>query len=137
MAISLSCWAAEQRRGNTPLARERYATPQMKPPSQVGNGENYPSFDSTDRGVASLMLGVGTAAAGQAGPSQSRLANSNSRYPAAGSVSQTRAAGIRGQMPQSASQPRVPTATLIGRFSSMRRACSNDTVRSSCSSTHV
>jgi hypothetical protein len=59
MAISLSCWAAEQRRGNTPLARERYATPQMKPPSQVGNGENYPSLDSPDRGVASLILGVG------------------------------------------------------------------------------
>ena len=31
----------------------------MKPPSQVGNGENYPSFDSLDRGVASLILGVG------------------------------------------------------------------------------
>jgi hypothetical protein len=31
----------------------------MKPPSQVGNGENYPSFDSPDRGVASLILGVG------------------------------------------------------------------------------
>ena len=28
--------------------------PTMKPPSQVGNGENYPSFDSPDRGVASL-----------------------------------------------------------------------------------
>ena len=32
---------------------------------------------------------------------------------------------------------RVPTSTLIGRFSSIRRACSNDTVRSSRSSTHV
>jgi hypothetical protein len=31
----------------------------MEPPSQVGNGENYPSFDSPDRGVASLILGVG------------------------------------------------------------------------------
>ena len=31
----------------------------MKPPSQVGNEENYPSFDSPDRGVASLILGVG------------------------------------------------------------------------------
>jgi hypothetical protein len=31
----------------------------MKPPSQVGNGENYPWFDSPDRGVASLILGVG------------------------------------------------------------------------------
>ena len=46
---SLSCWAAQQRRGNTPLARERYATPQMKPPSQVGNGENYPSLGGTAR----------------------------------------------------------------------------------------
>ena len=35
------------------------------------------------------------------------------------------------------SQSRVPISTLIGRFSSMRRACSNDTVRSSCSSTQV
>jgi hypothetical protein len=34
-------------------------------------------------------------------------------------------------------QPRVPTSTLIGRFSSIRRACSNDTVRSSRSSTQV
>ena len=34
-------------------------------------------------------------------------------------------------------QSRVPTATLIGRFSSIRRACSNGTVRSSRSSTHV
>jgi hypothetical protein len=34
-------------------------------------------------------------------------------------------------------QSRVPIATLIGRFSSMRRACSNDTVRSSFSSTRV
>jgi hypothetical protein len=48
---SLSCWAAQPRRGNTPLAPERYATPQMKPPSQVGNGENYPWFDSPDRGI--------------------------------------------------------------------------------------
>ena len=31
----------------------------MKPPGQVGNGENYPSFDSPDRDVASLILGVG------------------------------------------------------------------------------
>jgi hypothetical protein len=31
----------------------------MKPLGQVGNGENYPSFDSPDRGVASLILGVG------------------------------------------------------------------------------
>jgi hypothetical protein len=32
----------------------------MKPPSQVGNGENYPSFDSPDRGVmpAELILGI-------------------------------------------------------------------------------
>jgi hypothetical protein len=35
------------------------------------------------------------------------------------------------------SQSRVPTTTLIGKFSSMRRACSSDTVRSSRSSTHV
>ena len=69
--------AAQQRRGNTPLARERYATPQMKPPSQVGNGENYPSFDSPDRCVASLILGVGK--------KQSR-ADSNVRFdPLAGS----------------------------------------------------
>ena len=38
---------------------------------------------------------------------------------------------------QRTSQSRVPIATSIGRFSSMRRACSNDTVRSSCSSTQV
>jgi hypothetical protein len=56
---SLSCWAAQQRRGNTPFAPERYAHHTMKPPSQVGNGENYPSFDSPDRGAASLILGVG------------------------------------------------------------------------------
>lgn len=31
----------------------------------------------------------------------------------------------------------VPTFTLIGKFSSIRRACSNDTVRSFCSSTPV
>src|ERR1700721_115175 len=37
---SLSCWAAQQRRGNTPFAPERYAHHTMKPPSQVGNGEN-------------------------------------------------------------------------------------------------
>jgi hypothetical protein len=30
----------------------------MKPPSQVGNGENYPSFDGPDRGVASLILAL-------------------------------------------------------------------------------
>jgi hypothetical protein len=35
------------------------------------------------------------------------------------------------------SQSRVPTATLIGRFNSISRACSNDTVRSSRSSIHV
>jgi hypothetical protein len=34
-------------------------------------------------------------------------------------------------------QSRLPTATLIGSFSSIRRTCSNDTVRSSRSSTHV
>jgi hypothetical protein len=28
----------------------------MKPLGQVGNGENYPSFDSPDRGVANLIL---------------------------------------------------------------------------------
>jgi hypothetical protein len=39
--------------------------------------------------------------------------------------------------PHRTSQSRVPIATLIGRFSSMRRACSNDTVRSSCRSTQV
>ena len=53
---SLSCWAAQQRRGNTPFAPERYAHHTMKPPSQVGKGENYPSFDSPDRGVDSLIL---------------------------------------------------------------------------------
>ena len=31
----------------------------MKPPGQVGNGENYPLFENPDRGVASLILGVG------------------------------------------------------------------------------
>ena len=37
----------------------------MKPLSQIGNGENYPSFDSPDRGVmpARLILGVGKDAA--------------------------------------------------------------------------
>jgi hypothetical protein len=59
MATSLSCWAAQQRRGNTPFALERYATPHDEAASQVGNGENYPSFDSPDRGVASPILGVG------------------------------------------------------------------------------
>jgi hypothetical protein len=36
----------------------------MKPPSQIGNGENYPSFDSPDRGVmpARLIPGVGQGA---------------------------------------------------------------------------
>ena len=62
---SLSCWAAQQRRGNTPFAPERYAHHTMKPPSQVGNGENYPSFDSPDRGVASLIMGVGSDAVQQ------------------------------------------------------------------------
>jgi hypothetical protein len=42
-----------------PLRQSVTPTPQMKPPSQVGNGENYPSLDSPDRGVASLILGVG------------------------------------------------------------------------------
>src|ERR1700722_11935904 len=46
--------ATQQRRGNTPLAPERYATPQMKPPSQVGNGENYPSIDSHNRAWCQL-----------------------------------------------------------------------------------
>jgi hypothetical protein len=30
----------------------------MEPLSQVGNGENYPSFDSPDRRVAGPILGV-------------------------------------------------------------------------------
>src|ERR1700722_6974242 len=38
----------------------------MKPPSQVGNGENYPSFDSPDRDVASLILVVGKRSPGRA-----------------------------------------------------------------------
>ena len=36
----------------------------------------------------------------------------------------------RTEAPQRTSQSRVPIATSIGRFSSMRRACSNDTVES-------
>jgi hypothetical protein len=39
--------------------------------------------------------------------------------------------------PHRTSQSRVPISTSIGRFSSIRRACSNETVRSSCSSTQV
>jgi hypothetical protein len=46
-------------RKHPPLRQSVTPTPQMKPPSQVGNGENYPSLDSPDRGVASLILGVG------------------------------------------------------------------------------
>jgi hypothetical protein len=30
----------------------------MKPPGQVGNGENYPLFENPDRGVASLILAL-------------------------------------------------------------------------------
>ena len=32
----------------------------MKPPGQVGNGENYPLFDSPDRGVmpTRMILGI-------------------------------------------------------------------------------
>jgi hypothetical protein len=37
----------------------------MKPPSQVGNGENYPSFGSPDRGAASLILVVGKRSPGR------------------------------------------------------------------------
>ena len=51
---SLSCWATQQRRGNTPFAPERYAHHTMKPPSQVGNGDNYLLFDSLDRGAATF-----------------------------------------------------------------------------------
>jgi len=41
----------------------------MKRPSQVGNEENYPSFDGPDRGVvpARLILGVGQHAVQAAG----------------------------------------------------------------------
>src|ERR1700733_1627719 len=75
-------------REHPPLRQSVTSHPTMKPPGQVGNGENYPPFDGLDRGVASLILRVGTAAAGQGRPSQSHLANSNPRYPAAESVSQ-------------------------------------------------
>jgi hypothetical protein len=78
MATSCFMLAAQQRRGNAPPLRQT-AMPHhtMKPPSQVGNEENYPSFDSPDRGVASLILG--------GGKKQSR-ADSNVRFdPLAGS----------------------------------------------------
>ena len=39
---SLSCWR-QSSAAETPPSPERYAMPQMKPPSQVGNRENYPS----------------------------------------------------------------------------------------------
>ncbi len=71
------------------------------------------------------------AAAGRAAPSKSHSRNRNPRFRKHATPT------FREQMPQSASQPRVPTAISIGRFSSIRRACSNDTVRSSRSSTHV
>jgi hypothetical protein len=57
---SLSCWGGRSSAAETPPSRQS-VTPHhtMKLPTQVGNGENYPSFDSPDRGVASLILGVG------------------------------------------------------------------------------
>ena len=64
-------------RERPPLRQSAMPHRTMKPPSQVGNEENYPSFDSPDRGVASLILGVGK--------KQSR-ADSNVRFdPLAGS----------------------------------------------------
>jgi hypothetical protein len=109
----------------------------MKPPGQVGNGENYPSFDSLIAAWTVLSLALAPPPpVKQAHPSltwRTVIPDTRQRSRFRKHAMPT----FREQMPQSASQPRVPTATLIGRFSSIRRACSNDTVRSSRSSTHV
>src|ERR1700761_2948756 len=59
MATFLSGWRRSSAAETPPSRQSATPPPQMKPPGQVGNGENYPSFDSPDRGAASPILGVG------------------------------------------------------------------------------
>ena len=63
-----------------PRITQRYATPQMKPPSQVGNGENYLCLGVSLLATAVLFLAIAAIFAIQAAILQSELNNARAAF---------------------------------------------------------